>query len=53
MEVQKKVIVSRVNSFFLKELKLICIESDTTINDLIIKLLVKEYPKLKEFSKLS
>jgi hypothetical protein len=53
MESQKKVIISRVNAQFLKELKMICIENDITINDLIAKLLVKEYPRLKEFSKAS
>jgi hypothetical protein len=50
MEVQKKVIISRVYPAFVKELKKICAEEEITVSDLIIKLLVKEYPELKEKS---
>jgi hypothetical protein len=50
MEVQKKVIISRVYPGFVKELKKICAEEEITVSDLIIKLLIKEYPELKEKS---
>jgi hypothetical protein len=48
MEVQRKIIVSRVYPDFLKQLKKICADKEITVNDLIIKLLVKEFPELQE-----